>query len=162
MAQICHNSHRGYKRIIINLKPIAMKKFYSILLMLFYFAVVHAQNFQWSKIEGHYAYDYGYGIATDISGNVYVAGKYEEAAVFSGTTLPPADNHDIFLAKYASDGSLTWVRTGGGYSGDYARILACDKTSHVYIAGEIEGLNNTISFPGSPITLTGHGLNDIF
>lgn len=139
-----------------------MKKTYLTLILIFSLYTLYSQNFQWAKIEGHYAYDYGYGIATDAAGSVYVAGKYEENAVFSGTTLPLQGNHDIFLAKYAPNGSLDWVQTGGSYSGDYARILACNKTSRVYIAGEIEGLNNTIVFPGSPITLTGQGLNDIF
>src|SRR4051812_6637601 len=110
-----------------------MKKIYPHFLFSLICISSNAQNFCWAKVEGHYAYDYGYGIETDNSGNVYVAGKYEENAVFSGTTLPNQGNHDIYLAKYSANGNLTWITTGGGVSGDYARTLACDKTSHVYI-----------------------------
>jgi hypothetical protein len=139
-----------------------MKKIYLLTLLSSCITYCQSQNFSWAKVEGKYAYDYGYGIATDNTGNVYVAGKYEEDAIFSGTILPNQGNHDIFLASYSANGNLNWIRTGGSYSGDYARILACDKTSHIYIAGEIEGLNNTIVFPGSPITISGHGENDVF
>jgi hypothetical protein len=124
---------------------------------------VDAQTFDWAKLEGKYAYDYGYGISTDVSGNVYVAGKYEEdGAFFSGTTVPCAGNHDMFLAKYTSDGSLVWVRTAGGVLGDYAHAMTTDRTNYIYVAGEIEGTNTTITFPGSTQTLTCVADNDIF
>lgn len=127
------------------------------------FINLQAQNFEWAKREGFSAYDYGYGTGTDNAGNVYVAGKYEGTADFSGVTLPCAGNHDIYLAKYTSAGVLTWIRTGGGLLGDYAHAMACDKTTSVYVAGEIEGAKGSIiNFPGSAITLTTVGDNDIF
>jgi hypothetical protein len=139
-----------------------MKKIYLLVFLNTLFNHLNAQNFEWSKVEGHYAYDYGYGIATDETGNVYVAGKYEENAVFSGTTLPCQGNHDIYVAKYTSDGSLSWIKTGGGTNGDYARALACNKTSRVYIAGEIEGSPTPVVFPGTSETLITQGDNDVF
>jgi hypothetical protein len=139
-----------------------MKKIYLLALLNALFIRLYAQNTEWAKVEGHYAYDYGYGIGTDHSGNVYVAGKYEENAVFSGTTLPCQGNHDIYLAQYSATGALNWIRTGGGSSGDYARTLATNKTDRVYIAGEIEGSPTPVVFPGSPITLYPQGDNDVF
>ncbi len=122
-----------------------------------------SQTFQWAKAEGKYAYDYGYGIATDNQGNLYVAGKYEEnGAVFSSTTVPCAGNHDGFLTKYAPNGDLIWIRTMGGTLGDYAQAMHCDKSNYVYISGEMEGYNNLISFPGSTVTLNCVGDNDLF
>ncbi len=121
--------------------------------------MLHAQNYEWAKREGQGAYDYGYGIANDKSGNIYLAGKYEMNAKFSGVTLPCQGNHDIYVAKYSPSGSLTWIRTAGGVSGDYAHALACDG-NYVYITGEIEG-TGTIKFIGSSITLAGKGSNDI-
>ncbi|HEX8515817.1 MAG TPA: T9SS type A sorting domain-containing protein [Bacteroidia bacterium] len=137
-----------------------MKQLYLITLFIITSNCLSAQDFLWAKAEGKWAYDYGYGIATDNNGNVYVTGKYEEHAVFSGTTLPNEGNHDMFLAQYSASGTLNWMRTAGGISGDYARILACDKTSHVYVAGEIEG-PNTINFPGSSITVNANAENDV-
>jgi hypothetical protein len=126
------------------------------------FLLVSAQNFSWAKRGGLWAYDYGYGITTDINGNVYVSGKYEMNANFNTTVLPCQGNHDIFLASYSAAGSLNWIRTAGGYTGDYATCITTDKTNSVYIAGEIEGTNATIVFPGSPITLHCLSSNDIF
>jgi|GEM_PF-1411717 len=138
-----------------------MKKICVLVLLNSLFMNLQAQNFEWSKREGQGAYDYGKGIATDNSGNVYVAGKYEQNANFSGTILPCQGNHDIYVVKYDANGSLIWVRTAGGVSGDYAHALACDG-SYVYVAGEIEGFGNVIKFIGSPITLTSKGVNDAF
>lgn len=120
-----------------------------------------SQGFDWAKRAGLWAYDYGYGVAIDKSGNVYVAGKYEKNANFSGTILPCQGNHDIYLAKYSPLGTLLWVRTAGGTSGDYALAVATNG-SHVFIAGEIQGKGNRIKFIGSSLTLTSRGNNDIF
>ena len=139
-----------------------MKKIYlSILFNLFLYTIGLSQNFSWAKREGLYEYDYGYGVSTDNSGNVYVAGKYEQKANFSGTIIPCAGNHDIYLAKYTASGTLLWIKTAGGPNGDYAQALACDGSNYVYIAGEIEG-SSTINFEGNSNTLKGKGDNDIF
>jgi hypothetical protein len=139
-----------------------MKKIYLVVLLNSLFINLSAQNFDWAIREGKYAYDYGYGIITDNTGNVYVAGKYEENAIFSGTTVTCAGNHDAYLAKYTSSGSLVWIRTAGGILGDYAHAIASDRTNYVYMAGEIEGSGDVITFPGSAQTLTANGDNDIF
>lgn len=136
-----------------------MKKFNLIVLLLITMST-YAQQFQWAKRGGLWAYDYGEGISTDPYGNVYIAGKYEENAIFSGVTLPCQGNHDIYTAKYDPYGNLLWIRTGGGPSGDYAHAV-CTNSTNVYISGEIEGSNTTIKFPGSSITLTAWGNNDV-
>jgi hypothetical protein len=140
-----------------------MKKVYLIVLLNILFFSAIAQNFQWANRAGKWAYDYGYGIKTDVNGNVYVAGKYEEnGAFFNTSTVTCAGNHDIFLAKYDASGNLGWVRTGGGANGDYAQALDCDGTNYVYIAGEIEGYGNTVGFSNSSATIATKGDNDIF
>jgi hypothetical protein len=140
-----------------------MKKIYFLIALNMTLIFMQAQNFQWAKREGLYAYDYGYGIGTDNAGNVYVAGKYEDTANFSGITVPCAGNHDIFVARYSSSGALNWIHTGGGILGDYAHSMTLDKTNnYVYVAGEVEGYNDIITFPGSTFTLNTFGDNDIF
>jgi hypothetical protein len=145
-----------------------MKKIYFFTLLNLIFNNMDSQTFSWAKDEGLWAYDYGMGITNDNSGNIYVAGKYEMKAIFSGDTLPcvgvPDCNHDAFIAKYNQTGALTWIKTAGGKNGDYAHAVACDGTKYVYVAGEIEGyrdLGDLITFPGSTITLSPVGDNDI-
>ncbi|MDF2447916.1 MAG: hypothetical protein K0R26_420 [Bacteroidota bacterium] len=138
-----------------------MKNLVTTLLISLGFITMEGQTVNWAKKGGSWAYDYGYGIANDPAGNVYVAGKYEMNAVFNNVTVPCQGNHDIFLAKYTPSGDVSWVRTGGGFTGDYAHCLAIDN-SYVYIAGEIEGSGNPVKFLGSTITLYPKGDNDIF
>ncbi|MES2285344.1 MAG: T9SS type A sorting domain-containing protein [Bacteroidota bacterium] len=139
-----------------------MKRLFVLILLNLFFFQLQAQNFDWAKEEGLFAYDYGYGISTDIVGNVYISGKYEMNANFSDSILTAYGNHDIYVAKYSSTGALIWTRTAGGVYGDYAHALACDKLNYVYVAGEIEGFETPINFEGSAITLTSSGLNDVF
>src|ERR1051326_918476 len=136
-----------------------MKKLYFLMLLNAAFANIYSQSFDWAKAEGLWAYDYGYGITHDNSGNVYAAGKYEMNANFSGTILPCQGNHDIWLAQYSSSGNLNWITTAGGSLGDYAHAVICDN-NNVYICGEIEGVNETIKFQNSPITLQSYAEND--
>lgn len=138
-----------------------MKRLFIWMLLNVSFISINAQNFAWAKKGGLWAYDYGYGIANDKSGNVYVAGKYEKNANFSGVVLPCQGNHDIFVAQYSPSGNLNWIRSAGGYTGDYAEAVACDG-NYLYVAGEIQGTNATIIFQDSPITLKTAGSNDIF
>jgi hypothetical protein len=133
-----------------------MKRFYLLALLSLALNDFQSQTFSWAKDEGAAGYDYGMGLTTDNAGNIYMAGKYEQCAVFSGSTINCAANynHDIYLAKYSPAGSLTWIRTAGGTLGDYAHAVACDGNNNVVIAGEIEGTStDVITFFGSTVTL---------
>lgn len=137
-----------------------MKRLCFLMLLNVSFTGIQAQTVAWAKKGGLWAYDYGYGIANDNYGNLYVAGKYEKNAKFNDVTLPCEGNHDMFVAQYSPAGNLNWIRTAGGPSGDYAHALAC-VGNFVYAAGEIEGSGNTIKFPGSSVTLKCKGANDV-
>lgn len=137
-----------------------MKKF-NLLVLLLAWMGTFAQHMDWAKRGGLWAYDYGYGISNDASGNVYIAGKFEYNAQFSGVTLQNQGNHDIYVAKYNSSGGLTWIHSAGGYSGDYAHAVNV-KGNSVFIAGEIQGSGNPIKFVGSSITIYPKGGNDAF
>jgi hypothetical protein len=140
-----------------------MKKVYLFFALWSFVSFSYSQNFHWGKAEGHWAYDYGYGISSDNTGNIYVAGKYEENnATFSGVQVNCAGNHDAFIAKYTPNGTIDWIRTAGGSLGDYAESLDCDGTGNLYVSGEIEGYGNIISFSTSTATLQSIGDNDAF
>jgi hypothetical protein len=137
-----------------------MRKFTRLTLVLIIFIihtiVAKSQTVEWAKRAGLYAFDYGYGICTDKAGNVYVAGKYELNAEFGGIPVTCAGNHDIFVAKYNAAGAFQWVRTAGGYSGDYAHAVTCDPEGNVYLTGEFEltthfGTTDIISNGGNDI-----------
>jgi hypothetical protein len=156
MACILH-----IQKTIKNYKIHFMKKIILFAISSLLFLNASAQSFVWAKQAGKYAYDYGEGVATDAAGNVYVAGKYEQDAIFDGVVVTCEGNHDSFVAKYNSGGTVQWVRTGGGPNGDYAHALAVDAAGNIYVAGEIEGLTAVFG----DTTVSGHGGgsgNDIF
>jgi hypothetical protein len=57
-------------------------------------------------------------IASDSSGNIYIAGAFSGTADFNPgagvTNLVAAGGEDMFFAKYDAAGSLVWARKAGG------------------------------------------------
>jgi hypothetical protein len=92
---------------------------------------------QWQRILGGATYDFGYGIATDSSGNVYVVGVTSN----SGTGA-----QSLLLAKYNSSGAILWQKTLSGTAADAGYGIAIDSSDNVYAVGEayIEGIGRTI------------------
>ncbi len=114
---------------------------------------------QWVRqAGGSGAFNYGYGIAVDNGGNVYVTGYIAAATDFSGTIVTPVGNNDVFVAKYNSSGTFQWVKNAGA-AGKYSigHGIAVDAVGNAVIAGEFQGTTN---FGG--ITLTAIGNKDIF
>lgn len=124
----------------------------------FIFSYLTAQTVLWAQKGTSPGFEDGNAIATDDSGNVYVTGQFEFSTNFGPVTLTAAGGHDIFVAKYNTQGSLVWVRKAGGIDGDIGLGIGVDSLHNVYITGEIE---KTVTF-GPNLTLTSNGGNDIF
>jgi len=89
---------------------------------------------QWHTFLGGTGDDYGYGIALDGSGNVYLAGT---SSATWGTTIPRAYTalHDAFAAKLNSSGALQWNTFLGGAGIDEGADIATDGSANVYVVG---------------------------
>lgn len=76
-------------------------------------------------------YDYGYTLAVDGAGNVYVTGQSSD----------PGGPDDFVTLKYDPEGQLVWgSRYDGPTSGyDYAYALAVDSDGSVYVTGQSDG-----------------------
>jgi len=121
--------------------------------------IAQAQSFKWAKSGVSQGYDYGNAITSDDSGNVYVTGQLEFRCDFGGgVAYTTAGKHDILLGKYATDGTLKWVKRAGGVGGDVGWGIGVDRVGNIYSTGEFEG---TAGWgPGDSMTVWGS--NDIY
>lgn len=71
---------------------------------------------QWAKRAGGVGRDWGYGIAVDQDGAVYVTGNFTNNVDFDGTPYSSisGNNADGYIAKFNTNGSLLWVEQIGG------------------------------------------------
>ncbi len=89
--------------------------------------------------------DYAKDLATDASGNVYVAGT-THGAIDVATTLASNTNKggtDAFVAKFDPQGELLWVVQFGSAADDFIEGIALDRFGFLYVAGWTMG-----SMPG--------------
>ncbi len=117
----------------------------------------------WARTWGGPDYDYGYGVATDGSGNVYITGNFKSTVDFDpGGGDPHTSNgdSDCFLSKFDSSGDFEWARTWGGYGYDRGFGVAADGSGNVYVTG---GFNFNVDFdPGGGGSHTSNGDTDVF
>ncbi|MDC0078328.1 SBBP repeat-containing protein [Deltaproteobacteria bacterium] len=86
---------------------------------------------QWTKQLGTAEYDEARGVATDLSGNVYVVGGTKgklAGASNSGRT-------DVFLIKYNSSGTKQWTKSLGSNENDLANGVTTDSSGNFYVTG---------------------------
>ena len=69
---------------------------------------------QWTKQLGSASTDAANGVATDSSGNVYVAG-----VTYGGLDGNSKGNSDLFVVKYNSSGTKQWTKQLGSSSQNY-------------------------------------------
>ena len=89
---------------------------------------------QWNTFMGGTSSDYGYGIAVDNAGQVYLTGRSN-----AGWGSPVNDHYysyDVFVAKIDSSANLLWNTFNDhlGFS-DQGRAIAVDSSGYIYVAG---------------------------
>ena len=77
-------------------------------------------------------------IVSDASGSIYVTGStssvnFPVTAEAYDTSL--GGGRDAFVAKFDSDGTLTWSTLLGGPNDDRGYAVKVDQTGNVYVAG---------------------------
>ena len=100
-------------------------------------------NKTWTKQLGTSRDDWGKGVTTDSSGNIYVTGS-TEGGLDGNTNSGPkfvtsSGNHDIFLVKYNSSGTKQWTKQLGTSSTDYGSGVSTDSSGNIYVTGSTSG-----------------------
>jgi hypothetical protein len=93
----------------------------------------------WIQRAGGQWDDYGAGmIYSAADQRLYVTGEYRGTADFGTITSTELGWGDIFLAAYDPAGGVLWLKTAGGSGAtDYAKAIALDGTSNIYITGAV-------------------------
>jgi hypothetical protein len=121
----------------------------------------------WVTQAGGEITDFGSGLALDIAGNSVVTGAFWGKATFGAdelnqTVLTSAGNHDIFVAKYAPDGSLVWATQAGGENSDLGSGLALDTAGNSVVTGTFSGKATFGAGESNESVLTSAGGNELF
>ena len=96
---------------------------------------LHAQQFEWGKAIGGASADNCQRIALDSSGNVFASGVYTAPL----GNLPSFGFQDIYLSKYASDGTLLWQIGIGSSNNDQVSAIATDTGGNILMSGRFQG-----------------------
>lgn len=122
--------------------------------------------FGWARqIGGAGEYAYGYGLATDATGNVYNTGTFSGTADLNpdaGTqNETSAGINDVYAIKLSSAGVFAWARVMGGTDDDYGYAIAVDASDNSYITGSFRDVADFD--PGATTyTLAAQGDDDMF
>ncbi|RYU94081.1 Ig-like domain-containing protein [Emticicia agri] len=102
----------------------------------------------WIKRTGGTGGDYGYSITVDNTGNVYTTGGFVGTTDFNmpsdqnTNTLVSLGDYDIFIAKFANDGTIQWLKRGGGTNTDIGTTIFADNAGNTYLSGIFQGQAN--------------------
>jgi hypothetical protein len=121
----------------------------------------------WATSAGGAGTDWGRGIATDPRGNGYVTGQFSGMATFGAgeaneTVLTSAGSEDMFVAKYAPNGTLLWATSAGGARIDLGLGIATDPRGNGYVTGRFSGTATFGVGEANETVLTSTGSEDVF
>jgi hypothetical protein len=89
----------------------------------------------------------GNSVSTDIVGNVYITGMFDDTLSFGPDTLRTSATNGVFLVKYDTNGNVRWAKQSTVQThtcrGGYGNSVTTDKMGNAYITG---GYYDTIAF----------------
>jgi hypothetical protein len=110
-------------------------------------------DFLWAHTWGGTSHDFGNDVATDDSGNVYTAGRFDGTVDFDPG--PGIDEHtsytqypDIFLSKIDPSGHFQWAVTWGGVYFDEGWGVTVSDFGDICVTGAYRGVVDFDPGPG--------------
>jgi hypothetical protein len=112
--------------------------------------------FSWATATRQSWFASGTAILVD-KGNLYIAGTFENEAIFGTTTLSSPYGIDVFVAKISQSGGFSWTTHASGHETVPGRGLGVDASGQLYLVGTFV---NNVTFGASKVSAPGYP--DIF
>ena len=111
----------------------------------------------WATRLGGTGEDVASAITVDGTGNVFVAGTFENSIAVAGTTLTSAGVADMLLVRLNSQGVPQWGVRAGGPNSDIQPTISLDDDGFIWMGGSFQG---TATVTGTSNTLISAGSFD--
>jgi len=115
-------------------------------------AVAGSAYHDWSLSVGTNSIERIDDMDTDSYGNIYALGYFLDTVDFGAGPLTSAGSWDIYLVKFAPDGTVLWNQSFGTAQMDIGKSLDVDPFGFVALVGNSQG---TIDFGGGPLANAG-------
>lgn len=123
-------------------------------------------SFVWAKSLSGSLDEAGYGISTDVAGNVLITGHFYGTVDFdpSSSTSNITSNglSDVFIEKLDASGNLLWTKTFGSTFSDFGYAVRADASGNIYSSGYFLGTADLDPGPGTFTLTSPGGLEDIY
>ena len=110
--------------------------------------------------------EFGYGVAVDARGDVYVTGLFYDSPDFDPSSeiflMPSAGIEDTYLVKYASDGSFIWGKKTGGSGSDAGYGVDLSPAGDILLTGNYFQQSDLDPELDAILNVTSRGGSDIF
>lgn len=98
------------------------------------YAINEDGDYDWALSDGGPGDQIAQQVHCDSEGNIYIMGKFNATMELSGLTFESNGAFDMFLAKYNTNGELSWVKTFGGPNSESIETFII-KHNHIYLGG---------------------------
>ncbi len=111
-------------------------------------------DLEWVYRVGADKYDYATSMVRDASGNIFIAGYFEDTVDFDPGTgvynlIAPGSNYNGYVLKLNASGNFIWAVNIGSTSMDYVKSITLDGAGNLYLVGYFAG---TVDFDPSAAT----------
>lgn len=106
----------------------------------------------WARGGGSSGYDFGFGIGSDLDGNVFICGEIKGTSAFGTLNSGFAGGTDAILVKYNASGVAQSATNYGSTGDDKGMSLDVDANGIVYMAGIFSG---TVAFGSTNLICAG-------
>jgi hypothetical protein len=110
-------------------------------------------NVVWAESPTGNNDDYGEGVSTDSSGNIYITGYFSNYGIsFDTISLTSLGQSDMFIAKYSPAGQVIWAKRAGNTQDETAYDISTDGNGNSFVTGAFQ--SNNVVFGSDTVFLT--------